>query len=64
MITAHTNKIYGIDWNWTKENSIITCGQDKSVKFWDISQPRICQAVIMTLSPGKGTNTEDIAAIN
>ncbi|KAJ3287294.1 hypothetical protein HK104_008667 [Borealophlyctis nickersoniae] len=44
-------KIYGIDWSRNNENEIITCSQDQLVKFWDISQPRTCQATIVTNSP-------------
>lgn len=34
-ITAHTSKIYGIDWNRTRSTGIVTCSLDKSIKFWD-----------------------------
>ncbi|KAL2127106.1 hypothetical protein VTI74DRAFT_11321 [Chaetomium olivicolor] len=34
-ISAHTSKIYGIDWNRTKSTCIVTCSLDKSIKFWD-----------------------------
>lgn len=34
-ITAHTSKIYGLDWNRTRETGIVTCSLDKSIKFWD-----------------------------
>lgn len=34
-ITAHSTKIYGIDWNRTRPTGILTCALDKSVKFWD-----------------------------
>ncbi|KAK3991189.1 hypothetical protein QBC44DRAFT_323747 [Cladorrhinum sp. PSN332] len=37
-ITAHTSKIYGIDWNRTKPTCLVTCSLDKSIKFWDYSQ--------------------------
>jgi len=50
-ITAHMNKIYGIDWHNSKENEILTCSQDKLVKFWDINDPKICQGVITTNTP-------------
>lgn len=36
-ITAHTSKIYGIDWNRTRQTGIVTCSLDKSIKFWDYS---------------------------
>ncbi|KAI8822647.1 uncharacterized protein EV422DRAFT_524852 [Fimicolochytrium jonesii] len=51
LITAHMTKIYGIDWSRNNEQEIITCGQDRMVKFWDISEPRTCQASIMTGAP-------------
>ncbi|TPX62836.1 hypothetical protein PhCBS80983_g00188 [Powellomyces hirtus] len=51
MITAHMTKIYGIDWSRNNEAEIITCSQDRLVKFWDITEPRTCQATIMTGSP-------------
>lgn len=34
-ISAHTSKIYGIDWNRTRASAIVTCSLDKSIKFWD-----------------------------
>lgn len=51
LITAHMTKIYGIDWSRNNEDEIITCSQDRLVKFWDITQPRTCQATIVTGSP-------------
>lgn len=37
-ISAHTSKIYGIDWNRTKPTCLVTCSLDKSIKFWDYSK--------------------------
>ncbi|RCI08764.1 hypothetical protein L249_4706 [Ophiocordyceps polyrhachis-furcata BCC 54312] len=34
-ISAHTSKIYGIDWNRIRPTGIVTCSLDKSIKFWD-----------------------------
>lgn len=34
-ISAHTSKIYGIDWNRTRPTGIATCSLDKSIKLWD-----------------------------
>lgn len=34
-ISAHTSKIYGIDWNRTESTEIVTCSVDKCIKFWD-----------------------------
>lgn len=36
-INAHASKIYGLDWNRTRETSIVTCSLDKTIKFWDYS---------------------------
>ncbi|KAL7812340.1 hypothetical protein V8C44DRAFT_329130 [Trichoderma aethiopicum] len=36
-ITAHTSKIYGLDWNRTKTTGLVTCSLDQSIKFWDYS---------------------------
>lgn len=37
-ISAHTSKIYGIDWNRNRASAIVTCSLDKSIKFWDYEQ--------------------------
>ncbi|KAL2023538.1 hypothetical protein VTK56DRAFT_2146 [Thermocarpiscus australiensis] len=37
-ISAHTSKIYGIDWNRTKSTTLVTCSLDRSIKFWDYGQ--------------------------
>ncbi|PSR83995.1 hypothetical protein BD289DRAFT_474553 [Coniella lustricola] len=37
-ISAHTSKIYGIDWNRTRATAVVTCSLDKSIKFWDYTQ--------------------------
>ncbi|KAK2600724.1 hypothetical protein N8I77_010236 [Diaporthe amygdali] len=34
-ISAHTSKIYGIDWNRFTATAIVTCSLDRSIKFWD-----------------------------
>ncbi|ROT37595.1 WD repeat-containing protein [Sodiomyces alkalinus F11] len=36
-ISAHTSKIYGVDWNRFNATAIVTCSLDKSIKFWDYS---------------------------
>ncbi|KAI2797080.1 GATOR complex protein wdr59 [Blomia tropicalis] len=36
-ITAHLSKINGIDWNPFRTSQFVTCSQDGSIKFWDIS---------------------------
>ncbi|KOS21155.1 putative RWD [Escovopsis weberi] len=37
-ITAHSSKIYGLDWNRTNSHGIVTCSLDQSIKFWDTSR--------------------------
>ena len=34
-IEAHATKIYGVDWNRTVTNNLVTCSLDKTIKFWD-----------------------------
>lgn len=34
-ITAHTTKIYGIDWNRSDESKILTCSLDSTIKLWN-----------------------------
>jgi hypothetical protein len=34
-IEAHSTKIYGVDWNRTCANGIVTCSLDKTIKMWD-----------------------------
>ncbi|KAK4173186.1 hypothetical protein QBC36DRAFT_61520 [Triangularia setosa] len=51
-ITAHTSKIYGIDWNRTRPTCIVTCSLDKSIKFWDYAKGNeALQRVIRTDFP-------------
>ncbi|KAF8453024.1 hypothetical protein BGX38DRAFT_1141833 [Terfezia claveryi] len=38
-ICAHTTKIYGVDWNRTRPTGIVTCALDKTIRFWDYSNP-------------------------
>ncbi|KAK2597309.1 hypothetical protein QQS21_006083 [Conoideocrella luteorostrata] len=37
-ISAHTSKIYGIDWNRTRSTGIVTCSLDKTIRFWDYAR--------------------------
>ncbi|XP_065883255.1 GATOR2 complex protein WDR59-like [Dysidea avara] len=39
-ISAHVNKIYGLDWSYLSNKGLTTWSQDASVKFWNISTPR------------------------
>lgn len=50
-ITAHMQKIYGIDWHPTRLYELVTCSEDKSVKFWNVTQPRVCQGMLTTGAP-------------
>ena len=37
-ISAHTSKIYGVDWNRVNSSGIATCSLDKTIKFWNYSK--------------------------
>ncbi|KAK1976532.1 WD repeat-containing protein [Colletotrichum cereale] len=51
-ISAHTSKIYGIDWNRTRSTGIVTCSLDKHIKFWDYgSDGHVPERVIRTEFP-------------
>ncbi|GKT62258.1 WD repeat-containing protein [Colletotrichum tofieldiae] len=51
-ISAHTSKIYGIDWNRTRSTGIVTCSLDKHIKFWDYgSDQDVPERVIRTEFP-------------
>ncbi|OLN85762.1 putative RWD, RING finger and WD repeat-containing protein C11E3.05 [Colletotrichum chlorophyti] len=51
-ISAHTSKIYGIDWNRTRSTGIVTCSLDKHIKFWDYeSDQDVPERVIRTQFP-------------
>lgn len=34
-IEAHSTKIYGVDWNRVRPDSVVTCSLDKTIKFWN-----------------------------
>jgi hypothetical protein len=36
-IEAHSTKIYGLDWNRTRPDALVTCSLDKTIKFWNCS---------------------------
>ena len=40
QITAHRQRIYGLDWSHRSASELLTCSQDSSVKFWDVSGAR------------------------
>ncbi|KAK1837067.1 hypothetical protein QBC39DRAFT_294888 [Podospora conica] len=51
-ISAHTSKIYGVDWNRTRSTGLVTCSLDKSIKFWDYSvSDEVPERVIRTDFP-------------
>ncbi|KAI1379020.1 hypothetical protein F4677DRAFT_410333 [Hypoxylon crocopeplum] len=50
-ISAHTSKIYGLDWNRSKATSIVTCSLDKSIKFWDYAESDEPERIIRTEFP-------------
>ncbi|KTW32087.1 uncharacterized protein T551_00769 [Pneumocystis jirovecii RU7] len=51
-VCEYLTKIYGIDFNRTKETKIITCSLDKSVCFWDYEKnENIPEKIIRTNTP-------------
>ncbi|KAI8334949.1 hypothetical protein BC941DRAFT_399392 [Chlamydoabsidia padenii] len=50
-ITAHSKKIYGIDWSRQNDYTIVTCSLDKLVKYWNIHSPDEAEETIITNSP-------------
>ncbi|KAI0476164.1 hypothetical protein GGR56DRAFT_641460 [Xylariaceae sp. FL0804] len=50
-ISAHTSKIYGLDWSRTETTSVVTCSLDKSIKFWDYAASDEPQRIIRTDFP-------------
>lgn len=50
-ITAHMQKIYGLDWHPERMYELLTCSEDKTVKFWNVTQPRVCQGVVPMSAP-------------
>ncbi|KAI0794847.1 hypothetical protein C8Q75DRAFT_847958 [Abortiporus biennis] len=39
-IAAHSAKIYGIDWAHERRNELVTCSLDKTIKIWDVQNPK------------------------
>ncbi|KAI2605468.1 uncharacterized protein GGS25DRAFT_505206 [Hypoxylon fragiforme] len=50
-ISAHTSKIYGLDWNRSRATHIVTCSVDKSIKFWDYAGSDEPERIIRTDFP-------------
>lgn len=50
-ITAHLNRIHGINWSHEQETHLVTASQDGSVKFFDINNPRRAERIITTANP-------------
>ncbi|KAG4305322.1 hypothetical protein PORY_001492 [Pneumocystis oryctolagi] len=51
-VCEYLTKIYGIDFNKTKETKIITCSLDKSVCFWDYEKDEnVPERIIRTNTP-------------
>ncbi|RYP07222.1 hypothetical protein DL764_002668 [Monosporascus ibericus] len=50
-ISAHTSKIYGLDWNRTSSTGIATCSLDKSIKLWDYEASDKPERIIQTSFP-------------
>ncbi|RLN90283.1 hypothetical protein BBJ28_00025235 [Nothophytophthora sp. Chile5] len=44
-------KIYGLDWHPQRMYELLTCSEDKTVKFWDVTQPRVSQGILTTGAP-------------
>ncbi|KAI0204161.1 WD repeat-containing protein [Astrocystis sublimbata] len=50
-ISAHTSKIYGLDWNRTEATKMVTCSLDKSIKLWDYATSDEPERIIRTDFP-------------
>jgi hypothetical protein len=51
LITAHMAKITALDWSYTDAHRLLTCSQDRTVKFWDVDQPRESLGQLHTGAP-------------
>ena len=49
--SAHTSKIYGLDWNRTSSTAVVTCSLDKSIKIWDYEMSDEPRRIIRTDFP-------------
>ncbi|KAM7352061.1 WD repeat domain 59 isoform 2-T3 [Cochliomyia hominivorax] len=50
-ITAHQNRVHGINWSHRRETCLATASQDGTVKYFDINNPRRAEKIITTTSP-------------
>ncbi|XP_017835175.1 GATOR complex protein Wdr59 [Drosophila busckii] len=50
-ITAHLNRVHGINWSHRRETCLATASQDGTVKYFDVCNPRRAEKIITTLSP-------------
>lgn len=51
-INAHATQIYGLDWNRLRPEALLTCSLDRTIKFWDYTNPEdVPERVIKTPYP-------------
>ncbi|XP_022214670.2 GATOR complex protein Wdr59 [Drosophila obscura] len=50
-ITAHLNRVHGINWSHRRETCLATASQDGTVKYFDVCNPRRAEKIITTMSP-------------
>ncbi|XP_037959724.1 GATOR complex protein Wdr59 [Teleopsis dalmanni] len=50
-ITAHLNRVHGINWSHRRETCLATASQDGTVKYFDVNNPRRAEKIITTSSP-------------
>ncbi|XP_055837371.1 GATOR complex protein Wdr59 isoform X1 [Episyrphus balteatus] len=50
-ITAHLNRVHGINWSHMRETCLATASQDGTVKYFDVNNPRRAEKIITTSSP-------------
>lgn len=51
LITAHTAPITGLDWSHVQASQLLSCSQDRSVKFWNVERPHETQATLPVGAP-------------
>ncbi|XP_055891458.1 GATOR complex protein WDR59-like isoform X2 [Biomphalaria glabrata] len=50
-ISAHPSKIHGLDWSSVDQHKLVTASQDCTIRFWDYTNPRRCEAMINSGNP-------------